>query len=245
MTENLIGRVFNQLEVIERDTNSNNGKARWICKCDCGKITGKKYTYDLKSGRVKSCGCLRNKQVREALYKDLSKQSFERLLVLRLDSFNENHKAVFLCRCECGKECLVVGNNLQNGDTKSCGCLREENLYTGDNFIRKILLNNDISFKTEYSFLDLKSNKNVLLRFDFAIFNLDKISCLIEFQGEQHDKYIPFMHKNINNFMHLQENDKLKIDYCLRENISLYIIPWEERNKINNLNELLSNKYKI
>lgn len=34
--------------------------------------------------------------------------------------------AVWLCRCECGKTTEVPIYNLNNGKTKSCGCLRRE-----------------------------------------------------------------------------------------------------------------------
>lgn len=33
---------------------------------------------------------------------------------------------LWLCRCDCGAECLVLGNNLKSGRSKSCGCLRED-----------------------------------------------------------------------------------------------------------------------
>lgn len=56
---NLIGCKFGKLTVIDRAENTNGNKARWICKCDCGKEKQKSVTtYDLKSGKVKSCGCL-------------------------------------------------------------------------------------------------------------------------------------------------------------------------------------------
>jgi len=34
--------------------------------------------------------------------------------------------ALWLCKCDCGREKIVLGKNLQNGCTKSCGCLRDE-----------------------------------------------------------------------------------------------------------------------
>jgi hypothetical protein len=52
------GQRFSRLVVIERDTSSNKGKARWICKCDCGTETSV-IGGNLGSGAVKSCGCLR------------------------------------------------------------------------------------------------------------------------------------------------------------------------------------------
>lgn len=56
--ENLLGKKFGKLTIIARDVNSKSGKAMWKCKCDCGKIKEKSVTgYDLKSGKVQSCGC--------------------------------------------------------------------------------------------------------------------------------------------------------------------------------------------
>lgn len=55
----LIGQKFGRLTVVARGENAPNGKARWICDCDCGKRKEKSVTtYDLVSGKVKSCGCL-------------------------------------------------------------------------------------------------------------------------------------------------------------------------------------------
>ena len=64
--ENLIGRRFGSLTVISRAENSRSGKARWNCVCDCGAT--KKIPvcgYDLKVGKVSSCGCLRKITARE------------------------------------------------------------------------------------------------------------------------------------------------------------------------------------
>lgn len=42
-------------------------------------------------------------------------------------------KTMWLCQCECGNYCTVIGNNLQKGTTTSCGCyatqLLKENSY--------------------------------------------------------------------------------------------------------------------
>lgn len=55
----LIGMKFGRLTVVSRGENSKSGKAMWICVCDCGKRKAKTVgTYELKSGKVQSCGCL-------------------------------------------------------------------------------------------------------------------------------------------------------------------------------------------
>jgi len=34
----------------------------------------------------------------------------------------KSHKSIYLCLCSCGKTIEVLGNSLQSGNTKSCGC---------------------------------------------------------------------------------------------------------------------------
>lgn len=54
--KDLTGMKFGRLQVINRAENSGHN-IRWNCICDCGKLT-KTTTYNLTSGRAKSCGCL-------------------------------------------------------------------------------------------------------------------------------------------------------------------------------------------
>lgn len=53
----LSGRRFGRLVVIGRAENTPEGKARWLCRCDCGKENATE-GQGLRSGRTKSCGCL-------------------------------------------------------------------------------------------------------------------------------------------------------------------------------------------
>lgn len=52
---------------------------------------------------------------------DLTGQRFGRLTVLHRAE-NARNLLRWCCRCDCGKETIVLGNNLKNGDTTSCGC---------------------------------------------------------------------------------------------------------------------------
>jgi hypothetical protein len=52
---------------------------------------------------------------------NLAEQRFGRLLAVRFIGAAANRKSKWLCRCDCGREIIVVGDNLQNGHTKSCG----------------------------------------------------------------------------------------------------------------------------
>lgn len=65
----LTGQRFGRLLVIGRAENPVGRKTKWICQCDCGKRTTVEAA-NLKSGRQKSCGCLRNEKslIRIATY---------------------------------------------------------------------------------------------------------------------------------------------------------------------------------
>jgi len=54
----LLGQKFGRLQVIERLGNDRWKKARWLCRCTCGKSVIAN-SGDLLTGNTKSCGCLR------------------------------------------------------------------------------------------------------------------------------------------------------------------------------------------
>lgn len=61
---------------------------------------------------------------------DLTGMTFGRFTVLhRVHNSSDGH-AMWLCRCACGNERIVLGKCLRNGHTQSCGCLARE--LTGD-----------------------------------------------------------------------------------------------------------------
>lgn len=57
---------------------------------------------------------------------DLTGKQFSRLVVIRREGTNENQKATWLCKCDCGKVIIAEGQSLKKYDTQSCGCLRKE-----------------------------------------------------------------------------------------------------------------------
>lgn len=106
------------------------------------------------------------------------------------------------------------------------GCPNCKTSY-GELKVKNLLEKNNINFKTQYWFIDLKNIG--YLYFDFGIIDdNDNLLYLIEFNGIQHYKYNDFMHKCIENFQDSQIRDQLKIDYCLDNNIPLYIIRYDE-----------------
>lgn len=116
---NLKGQRFGKLTVLE-ETNKRTKKQLVIykCRCDCGNIV-EVDTNHLTTGHTKSCGCLNH------AYKDLTGKTFGKLKVI---SFNGryNNYTWWNCRCDCGNDAIVSSASLQNGTTKSYGCLNTQ-----------------------------------------------------------------------------------------------------------------------
>ncbi len=129
--EDLTGRKFNMLTVVERVDDYVDPKGQriiqWKCKCDCGNNIVKRGSA-LKSGKAVSCGCSRILANRGKGLIDLTGRQFGNLTVIRRveDHIDPYGKKVpmWLCRCSCGNEVSVAGSALRNGRTGSCGCSR-------------------------------------------------------------------------------------------------------------------------
>ena len=57
---------------------------------------------------------------------ELAGQPFGRLLVLYECGRAKGGQVLWKCRCECGNECVVRGDQLRNQHTQSCGCLHRD-----------------------------------------------------------------------------------------------------------------------
>jgi hypothetical protein len=101
---------------------------------------------------------------------------------------NNSSNVIWKCLCECGNYTEVDSNNLYNLHTTSCGCIKTS---VGVENIKKVLKENNIAYKTEYSFADLYNpNTGYKFRYDFALFDEEnKLIRLIEYDGIQH--FIP------------------------------------------------------
>lgn len=120
--EDLSNLRFGNLVAISVSGRDNFGRAKWLCKCDCGNTTVCN-AQNLKSGTTKSCGCLKHKA--SSRRKDLTGKKFGRLTVLGHSHTNKRY-AVWNCICSCGKKIQVNAPYLYNGKVKSCGCLADD-----------------------------------------------------------------------------------------------------------------------
>lgn len=58
---------------------------------------------------------------------NLTGNRYGKLTVLKRHKENDKYnKPQWLCQCDCGKEIIVLGNNLRLGLSESCGCVRIE-----------------------------------------------------------------------------------------------------------------------
>jgi len=60
------------------------------------------------------------------MIKDLTGNKYGRWTVLKLSEKKYRSMIMWLCKCECGVEREIIGNNLVRGISKSCGCLKIE-----------------------------------------------------------------------------------------------------------------------
>lgn len=104
------GEVYGELTLIEY---VKGGKYK--CKCSCGEYKISTVS-DMKKGKVKSCGHLKKER-----QLDIVGCTFNRLIVLDRVSQNDRGDFLFLCRCDCGIEKVLVGKEVKSGKIKSCG----------------------------------------------------------------------------------------------------------------------------
>ena len=55
---------------------------------------------------------------------DLTNRQFGKLHVLEFSGRDQHGHALWLCRCDCGRETVVAAWRLNSGKSQSCGCSR-------------------------------------------------------------------------------------------------------------------------
>jgi len=68
--------------------------------------------------------------------------------------------------------------------------------------------------------------------FDFVIFEINNIKCIIEYDGEQHFKAVKRW-GGVERLNRQKEIDEFKNKYCLDNNIKMIRIPYTELKNIN------------
>ena len=249
---NLLGQKYGKLTVVE-DLGSKNGKHWWRCECECG---GEKITHStsLRTGNVKSCGCLKTKGLLEYNQKQSEKNKipigtrFGKLVVIEdlgfLPHVEGHNRRSYKCKCDCGKECIASGNQLKTNNKKSCGhCIVSISEYN----IQLLLEKYNFNFQHDVSLPELTKECGQHLRFDFIIYDNDnKIKRIIEFDGRQHvvGPDTTYWGRTTDTLETIQQKDEIKNNFCKKHNIPLVRIPYWKRDTIT-LKDLTEDKYLI
>lgn len=113
------GAKIGRWTVLEK--SSNDGASRWRCRCACG-VERSVADRGLRYGGSVSCGCLRRERAYEVNAHDLTGKRFGKLLVLEKEGSGGSNGCRWKCRCDCGRELVVLGTLLMTGKKTSCGC---------------------------------------------------------------------------------------------------------------------------
>lgn len=231
----LSGKIFGELTVIKRVepiVNKNGRKIqRWLCQCSCGNTCIIRHG-NLTSGTSTSCGCVKRILTSNRKLENLIGNKYGELTVLKRASNIGGKRVKWLCQCSCGRQTIVEGANLKQGNTTSCGCMKNSK---AESIIVNILNQYNISYSKEKKFSDLLSQKGNPLRFDFCI-NTENEFFLLEYHGIQHYKV------QAGGFGQYERefSDNAKKEYCNKKQYELVVIPYNVPLKETLLHILLS-----
>ena len=226
--QDLRGKTFGRLLVLNRAENGPNWQVRWNCVCSCGNpvtvLAG-----HLNSGHTRSCGCFQKERAHETHFKDLTGKKFGLLTVLsrnfEYQNIKDSKQTYWNCKCDCGSKTVVTGGKLVFGHTQSCGCVKS----FGELKLKTILALQGIDFFSNYTIQDClrsEGNKYSRLKFDFAIFERNSLKYVIEFDGLHHFICEDRNWASQDNFKNQQIRDRLKDKYCFDNNIPIIRIPF-------------------
>ena len=92
--KDISGQKWNRLEAIRFVCKDSGNNARWLFKCDCGKEHEARGS-EVRSGKIKSCGCLNTERSKEANSKHNLARSkvYKAWINMKARCFNEDDKS--------------------------------------------------------------------------------------------------------------------------------------------------------
>ena len=116
--QDLTGKRFGKLIVLEKTDKKKSRATVWKCQCDCGNLCEKSVS-ELNSGFATSCGC---KWRQPAIHEG---DRFGKLTAIRPTEKRSARSVVWECQCDCGNIQEVRATMLTSGHTTSCGCVKK------------------------------------------------------------------------------------------------------------------------
>jgi len=175
----------------------------------------------------KICGHLKRAEKTSLTHNDFIKKVYlihgENITVL--DEYkSSNNEINFMCN-----KCDQISSKKRARSLLSRGCPFCV-FSKGEKKIETILSENNILFEKEFRFSDLKDVNN--LRFDFAVLdNVGNVIRLIEFDGKQHFEPVKCFGGE-DRYLDQVKKDRIKNDYCIKNNIKIIRIKYSDINKI-------------
>lgn len=190
-------------------------------------------SYDSFKRQQAGCGICRYEKVGDKLRKDINevKEEFRKRGYEPLFTEYKTRSIPLPYRCpnHPNKETKIALSALLAG--KGCKyCASERSQSEGCNKIERFLQTKELNYQKEYSFSDCRYKH--ILKYDFAIFNnQNNLMLLIEFNGKQHyEEKSQWGNNDIQ-----KDRDKVKVNYCKKNNINLLIIPYTEEENIESI----------
>ena len=123
--------------------------------------------------------------------------------------------------------CKEHGSFIQtpHGHLNGRGCSRCRN-SKGEKLIEYLLCESNLNYKTQIRMEELKHVGD--LRFDFGVYIGENLQYLIEYNGQQHYKFIKYFHVSEQSFIDSNRRDQIKTEYCDKNKIKLYIIRYDD-----------------
>jgi hypothetical protein len=214
--QKLIGKKFNELTIL----GINGAKAE--CQCSCGNII-EQYISSIESNRVKSCGCLRERNRDDLTGKTLG--------YLYVNKWLGNN--TYECICECGNTINVTGSNLRQISEHSCGC-KTRTMYR----VRKDEALNRMRTKEQIEALDSREN---IIKFINKHSNSDTIT------SYELQKILGISRSNMHRYIDMYNLDDIVCDNAFCSKIEIDIGEYIESlgtkiikhyKKINNCSEV-------
>ena len=217
-------------KLISTEYSGNTSKLK--IKCSCGNIFEQGFN-TFKHSKHKCPECL-GKELEKNVYSSY-RNDYENVKneieingckLLSKEYINNRQKLKIMCKC--GNVFYRSLNDFRRNRPHCPRCSDSIPVIE----IKSILDEYKIKYKSEYSFPELNGIHGKPLRFDIAIFNkLDELKMLLEYDGEYHYKKF----YDDNSFETLKKHDKLKNDFCIKNNIKLLRISYKEKHNLRNI----------